>query len=116
MSAPFKTIGRYRVDNKVKINCWEFKKCGRQPGGSHTHDLGTCPAAMEKKLDGTHGGKNGGRSCWVIAGTLCKGEIQGSFAQKYKSCEICDFYKKVKEEEFPKFMLSALILKKLGGI
>jgi hypothetical protein len=103
------------VDNKAKINCWEFKKCGRQPGGAHIHDLGVCPAAVEERLDGTHGGKNGGRSCWVMAGTLCKGEIQGTFAQKYKNCEICDFYKKVKGEEFPKFMLSALIMKKLTG-
>jgi len=50
-----------------------------------------------------------------MAGTLCKGEIQGTFAQKYKNCEICDFYKKVKEEEFPKFMLSALIMKKINS-
>lgn len=103
------------MEKKGKINCWEFKKCGRQPGGPHIHDLGICPAAVETRLDNIHGGKNAGRSCWVMAGTLCKGEMQGTFAQKYKNCEMCDFYKKVKEEEFPRFMLSALLLKKLDG-
>jgi hypothetical protein len=102
------------VENTKKINCWEFKKCGREPGGKHVHDLGICPATIEEKLDNIHEGKNAGRCCWVLAGTLCKGEVQGSFAQKYKNCEICDFYKKVKDEEFPKFQLSALILRKLN--
>ncbi len=97
-----------------KINCWEFKKCGRELGGEHVHDLGICPAAEEHRLDGAHGGKNAGRSCWVLAGTLCKGQVQGTFAQKYKDCEICDFYKAVKEEEFPKFILASLLIKKLS--
>ncbi len=99
--------------NARKQNCWEFKRCGREPGGSNIREFGVCPAATEARLDTVHGGKNAGRSCWVLAGTLCKGEVQGTFAQKYKNCEICDFYKKVKEEEFPKFTLSALLLKRL---
>lgn len=97
-----------------KQNCWEYKKCGRQPGGSHTTDLGLCPAAVEEKLEGIHDGTNGGRSCWVVAGTLCKGEKQETFAQKYKNCELCDFYRTVKKEEFPGFQLSAIILKRLN--
>jgi hypothetical protein len=100
---------------KRKLNCWEFKKCGREPGGTHVHDLGTCPATMEESLDGTHEGKNAGRSCWVLAGTLCKGEVQGSFAQKYQNCGICDFYRTVKQEEFPRFTLSAVLIRKLGS-
>ena len=99
---------------KKKLNCWEFKKCGREPGGAHVHDLGICPATEEKRLDGEHEGKNAGRSCWVMAGTLCKGEVQGTFAQKYKNCEICDFYKLVKAEEFPRFTLSAVLMRKLS--
>ena len=102
------------METKRRLNCWEYKQCGREPGGAHIQDLGICPAAVEKKLDGVHQGKNAGRSCWVVAGTLCKGMVQGTFAQKYKNCEICDFYKQVREEEFPKFMLSALLLKKLS--
>jgi hypothetical protein len=96
-----------------KVNCWEFKGCGREPGGMHIQEYGVCPATQEKKLDGIHGGINAGRSCWVMAGTLCKGEVQGTFAQKYKNCEICDFYKHVKQEEFPQFVLSAILLNKL---
>ncbi|TAN42665.1 MAG: hypothetical protein EPN25_02670 [Nitrospirae bacterium] len=98
-----------------KVNCWEFKKCGREPGGALVKELGICPATEEHRLDGTHGGTNAGRSCWVLAGTLCKGKVQGTFAHKYMDCEICDFYKSVKEEEFPKFVLSTLLLKKLSG-
>ncbi len=97
----------------MKKNCWEFKNCGRQTGGEHVHDLGICPATAEKRLDGTHEGKNAGRACWVVAGTLCKGEVQGSFAQKYKNCEKCDFYQAVRKEEGAKFMLSAILLNKL---
>ncbi len=103
------------AEKKRKLNCWEFKKCGREPGGAHTVDLGICPATVEERLDGVHGGSKAGRSCWVLAGTLCKGEVQGTFAQKYKNCGICDFYKSVKSEESHNFMLSALILKKLNG-
>lgn len=96
-----------------KSNCWEFRKCGREPGGVHVGDLGVCQAATEERLDGIHGGRYGGRSCWVIAGTLCGGMVQGTFAQKYRNCEICEFYRKVKAEEFPKFMLSVVLMKKL---
>jgi hypothetical protein len=82
-----------------KINCWEYKKCGRQPGGSEEAALGTCSAAIQKLADGIHGGKNGGRACWVIAGTLCGGKIQGSFAEKVGACEKCDFFKMVSRQE-----------------
>jgi hypothetical protein len=82
-----------------KLNCWEFKKCGREPGGENSERLGVCPATTDKKYDGLHGGANAGRACWLVAGTMCKGKVQGTFALKYKDCAICDFYMKVKEEE-----------------
>ncbi|MBI5187658.1 MAG: hypothetical protein HZA07_01095 [Nitrospirae bacterium] len=97
----------------MKKNCWEFKKCGRELGGAHVKELGICPATTEKRLDGIHDGKNAGRSCWVVAGTFCNGEVQGTFATKYKSCEMCDFYRLVREKEYPKFLLSAILLGKL---
>jgi hypothetical protein len=97
----------------MEKNCWEFKKCGRQEGGEHVHDLGVCPASTEKKLDGIHGGKNGGRTCWVVVGTLCEGNVQGSYATKYKNCTDCDFYNAVKKTEYPKFTLSAVLLQRL---
>jgi hypothetical protein len=93
-----------------KMNCWEFKKCGREPGGAREKHNGVCPAAVEKKLDGVHGGKNAGRACWVVAGTYCDGRVQGTFARKYRDCKNCDFYQRVKKEEFPNFKLSSTLL------
>ncbi len=98
---------------RSKLNCWEFKKCGRQPDGHHVHDLGTCPAALEGRLDGEHDGVNAGRACWAVAGTLCGGMVQGTFAEKYKNCEQCDFYKIVCAEEYPNLQLSAVLRGKL---
>ncbi len=97
----------------MKKNCWEFKNCGRQPGGEHIRDLGICPAATETRLNGIHGGKNAGRACWVVAGTFCNGQIQGTFAHKYRNCDICDFYQAARKEEGTGFMLSATLLNKL---
>jgi hypothetical protein len=91
------------MKRKRRVNCWEFKRCGRQPEGSHCHDLGVCPATTTEHLDRLHGGTNGGRACWFIVGTLCDGDVQGTYAKKYKSCVYCDFYKKVKEEEYSKY-------------
>ena len=52
-------------DRMTKLNCWEFKKCGRRPQGIHVHDKGLCPAAAEDALDGIHDGTNaGGPAGW----------------------------------------------------
>jgi hypothetical protein len=99
----------------MKKNCWDFTKCGRESGGVKTQELGVCPAATVNKLDGVHGGQNCGRTCWVIAGTYCQGEVQGAFAKKFKNCMSCEFYSAVKEEEFPQFILTPLLLKQLGN-
>lgn len=93
-----------------KKNCWEVKGCGREEGGLNAKESGVCPSSKETRLDGVHGGINGGRACWVIAGTLCNGQPQGTFAQKYKDCCRCDFYSKVKSEEGSNFQLSATLL------
>ena len=97
----------------MKTNCWEYKQCGRQEGGPHVHDLGVCPAAAENKLNGIHGGMNAGRACWVVAGTLCQGNVQGTFANKYAGCNSCEFYQEVKKNEYPAFKLSAVLLDRL---
>lgn len=86
-----------------KQNCWEFKKCGRQVGGEKTKELGVCPAADTVSADGVNEGKNGGRVCWAIAGTLCGGKVQGSYTDKQLSCMSCEFFKKVKNEEADDF-------------
>ena len=87
-----------------KINCWEFKKCGRQPGGHKVKELGICPASTEVRANGIHGGKNGGRCCWAVLATDCSGGnvARTSFAQKLSECINCEFYKVTFKEEFGK--------------
>jgi diguanylate cyclase (GGDEF)-like protein len=55
----------------VNVKCWETKQC-KEEG---------CPAYM-----------NTCGRCWLIAGTMCGGEVQGKYAQKYKTCCECDVY------------------------
>ena len=81
------------------MNCWEFMHCGRGPGDSETSIHGSCPAAWDDSYDGINSGTCGGRICWAVAGTFCGGEVQGTFAEKRKSCMDCGFYEKVQKEE-----------------
>ncbi len=99
VAAGAKNQVRERRGHRMGLNCWEYKKCGREPGGKKAGELGVCPAATNADLDGVHGGKNGGRSCWVVAGSLCGGTIQGSYAQKLSNCWKCEFMNAVKKEE-----------------
>ncbi|PIQ90898.1 MAG: hypothetical protein COV71_02020 [Candidatus Omnitrophica bacterium CG11_big_fil_rev_8_21_14_0_20_41_12] len=96
-----------------KLNCWEYKKCGREPGGAKADKLGVCPASTEKRTNGINCGKNGGRACWAIAGTVCGGKVRGSFAVELASCMECEFHKLVMSEEANKFVLIEDILLKL---
>ncbi len=82
-----------------KLNCWEAQNCGREPGGHAVAEHGPCPAAVETTLDGVHGGKNSGRTCWVLAGTFCSGQVVGTVAKKLVNCSECSFYKRVVQEE-----------------
>lgn len=82
-----------------KKNCWEFKSCGREPGGKKASELGICPATVYTDLDGAHDGKNAGRACWAIAGSLCGGKVQGTYAEKLHNCWKCEFMNIVKSEE-----------------
>ncbi len=84
----------------MKLNCWEFTKCERQPGGLLVEQRGVCPAATDPTHDGKNSGKNAGRYCWNVAGTLCDGKTQGTFAALMKNCaSCCHFYDVVKMEE-----------------
>lgn len=58
-----------------KTTCWEFRDCGMGKEG-------LCPAYP-----------NGGRVCYLVAGTKCNGQTQGAYAQKLDSCRDCDFYR-----------------------
>jgi hypothetical protein len=100
-------------EQMAKQNCWEFKKCGREPGGLKVAELGVCPAAFEKRVNGIHGGINGGRACWAVTGTFCGGKVQGTFASKLVNCMECEFYKRVGSEEGKDFEGAKTILAQL---
>lgn len=70
-------------------------KCGREYGGRKGKKSGVCRAFTEIRVNGLHGGKNGGRVCWVVTGTKCKGNSN----LKIQDCLECVFYMKVKDEE-----------------
>ncbi|HTP52963.1 MAG TPA: hypothetical protein VMK42_19895 [Anaeromyxobacteraceae bacterium] len=95
-------------------NCWEHKKCGRQPGGPKVAELGVCPVTTSTRSNGLNHGHNGGRACWVISGSLCGGKVQGSFASKMTNCAACDFYVAVKAEEGNTYVNSSALLKVLA--
>ncbi len=89
----------------IKQNCWEYFGCGRESGGAKVAELGICPSAIDTSANGLNNGKNGGRICWALAGTLCGGEVQGTFAAKQHSCLVCRFFKMVRMEEDRAFLL-----------
>ncbi len=96
-----------------KINCWEFKKCGREESGAQIREFGVCEAATDKRLDGLHDGVNAGRTCWVVSRTLCGGKVQGTYAQKIPNCLECDFYNDVKKGEGKDFLSLPVLFQKL---
>ena len=80
--------------------------CGREPGGANVAALCVCPAAsITMYPDGKYnGGICLGRRCWRVAGTLCGGVVQGTYASKIGNCRACPFYQKVQEEEGAAFV------------
>jgi len=95
-------------ENEVQMkrqNCWEVMKCGREPGGKNVEQLSVCPAALANQYDGINKGTLGGRICWVVTGTLCEGEVHGTYAKKLITCLNCKFLKQVNEDEGRFFVL-----------
>ncbi len=69
-----------RFENHSLVRCWEVKKCNKT----------SCPS---------YGDENNLR-CWEIAGTFCKGEVQGQFAQKISDCRKCEVYQNARKISF----------------
>jgi len=88
-----------------RLNCWEHKRCGREPGGPRAAERGICPAATDSTFDGINGGKNAGRFCWAVTGTLCDDQIQGDLEKKLGDCQRCSVFRRVKYEEGGHFQL-----------
>lgn len=82
-----KKTGKAKSETKAPgkpLNCWELKGCGREKDGAHVAQLGVCPAWPDH-----------GRDCWLAAGTLCGGVLQGTYAEKLGNCLVCDVYQKL---------------------
>ncbi len=58
------------VENAGVVKCWERLKCDRKD----------CPSY-------------GRLRCWAVAGTFCRGTVQGAFAQKIGDCRKCAVYR-----------------------
>ncbi|WP_339134528.1 MAG: hypothetical protein WGN25_15610 [Candidatus Electrothrix sp. GW3-4] len=81
------------------LNCWQFKKCGREPGGKNAVNDGVCSVALDIGADGVHNGTNGGRCCWVITNSAYQGDRDGFCLEKSRKCRECDFYLFIKKSE-----------------
>ncbi len=92
---------------------WGRKDSRQEPGGEKEAEPGVCLVVTDPRLKGLHGGKNAGRACWALAGTLCGGEVQGTYAAKEENCLKCDFYKEVKDRAGNSFSGVLAIFEKL---
>jgi len=63
------------METDKKMQCWNYNNCG------HGKDS-LCPAVVQKA----------GRSCWLVAKTLCGGKVHGKHTQRIKACAGCGFY------------------------
>ncbi len=75
-----------KEEDRVKINCWEYTKCGVENAEGAANMR--CPAYPDY-----------GKICWSIAGTFCGKRVSGAIAQKLGNCKKCDFYQRVAERK-----------------
>jgi len=73
-------------------NCWEFMAC-------HGTKDAPCPARNDRAFNGTHGGNNAGRACWMVKGTRCADSTQETLQEKTALCGQCDFMRSVRNDE-----------------
>ena len=81
-----------------KINCWEYRNCGLEPGGIFAEIHGTCPVPEAMRYDGVNGGRGAGRACWTV---MNSGSGNEPFVcrNRRQSCFHCEFYLRVHSEE-----------------
>ncbi len=65
-----------RFKNLEMVNCQQTKNCAKTD----------CPAYSESEPT----------RCWEIAGTFCKGQVQGQYAKKIKDCSLCEVYQQAR--------------------
>ncbi|MFH0939984.1 MAG: histidine kinase dimerization/phospho-acceptor domain-containing protein, partial [Planctomycetota bacterium] len=74
-------MAKGNLDVRVKVPltpCFSEKKCGKK----------SCPAYNKTDVP-----------CWLVAGTMCEGSVQGIYAQKIKDCKNCEVYNKYAGDE-----------------
>lgn len=81
-----------------KINCWEFRNCGMEPGGIFAEIYGPCPVPRMMKHDGVNGGRGAGRNCWTIMNSTTQ-KSPNIYRNNRLSCYHCPFFKRVQSEE-----------------
>ena len=91
-----------------KLNCWEDRKCGEGPRSARP-----CPAVTDTSSHGINGGRNGGRLCWAVAGTLAGTDKLATCAQQ-GPCADCDFFNLVKSEEGQSFQTVRVVTVQMG--
>lgn len=89
------------------MNCWEFMRCGKEVIGGQAGEP-PCPAATCRSASGIHYGRNAGRACWAIDGTLCTGTAM-TVAEKTRDCMTCAFFHLVHQEETDNLLTPAQI-------
>jgi len=82
-----------------KLNCWEFRNCGMEPGGVFSKIHGACPVSLSMKHDGRNGGRAAGRVCWEIMDNPNKLQSEPSCRSNRIPCCQCSFYNRVNYEE-----------------
>jgi hypothetical protein len=80
-----------------KLNCWQFKNCGREKGGIMAEKLGECPVSSTMRYDGLNDGIGAGRACWMVPSNGCRGH--GCNWWRNRQCHECEFYQRVVFEE-----------------
>jgi hypothetical protein len=80
-----------------KLNCWQFKNCGREKDGLLVETLGECPVSTTLKFDGMNEGRGAGRMCWMVPDSACRQE-PAKLGLFYR-CHTCDFYRRVLFEQ-----------------
>ena len=64
-------VGRFKVKRNFQ-RCWRVKDCNEV----------NCPAYQSSE-----------EKCWMIPGTLCDGEVQGTAAEKRAMCQSCEVFR-----------------------
>ena len=85
-------------------NCWEHKKCGREPGGANAQTKGTCPVMTFQALEGKNGGTGGGRCCWRVPEPKGCGPALPHWSDLDRNCLGCEFFTRVSREQGSSFI------------